>query len=344
MFICGDDADVTAEIPSNLTRSGWETMVNDRAGRTPSAMERVKRLVDEALRNGVFSSEADLQSAVSRVMHDYNRRPQVELGGLSPDAVFRLFSADWTAASAIVIDESTPLGELGGAPLLHHARALLALLADGVKATATGSLPRATVAAFLDEAAARGGDEELAELWAMGFSMRNELDVWPLHHTRVLLEVAGLVARRKGIMRVTRQGASLAGEGKAGALWARLVRAQCKRMNLDYLDAMDPAPALQYAIGFALFQFSRGGDRWIASEEWATRLLPADVWAALPIHPQFDHRTLMVERRVLYVLWRFGLAEREERPAPAGRYGNDRVYRPSPLLAARVRFRLEDGA
>jgi hypothetical protein len=308
-----------------------------------SRSDATREIHDElraALANGIYASMEDAQAAVHRFTQQYNSRPQAELGGLSPDQAFRLLHADWMPGSAIDLDETTPLSALGNARLLHDARALVRLVGDGVKATATGNLSRATVTAFLADLAANGRDSDLHDFTHHGFTLRNELDVWPLHHARVLLDLAGLLKRRKGVFHVTKRGAALAREENAGELWTHLLRTQFKRMNLAYLDRAGPAPVVQQAIGIALYQFSRCDATWRSAEEWIDRLIPSTMRNELPTHPMWNPAPLLVEQRILRPLWAFGLAELEERPAPPEAYGPERFYRPSPLVKARVRFQV----
>ncbi|MCU0646441.1 MAG: hypothetical protein MUF00_00480 [Gemmatimonadaceae bacterium] len=313
---------------------------NDRAESARDTLRDVQDELRAALANGIYATMDDAQTAMHRVTEAYNARPQAELNGLSPNQAFALFHADWMPGSAIDLDETTPLAELDGATLLHDARALMRLVGDGVKATATGNLSRATVAAFLADLPVRGGNTELEAITTYGMALRNELDVWPLHHARVVLQLAGFLARRKGVFHVTKRGAMLARDGHAGELWTHLLRAQFKKMNLAYLDRMGPAPVVQHAVGFALYQFSRADATWRRAEEWLERLLPSTMRDELPTHALWDPGPLLIERRVLYPLRVFGLAEYEERPAPPGQYGPQRFYRPSRLLTERVRFRV----
>ena len=296
-----------------------------------------------------------LREALTGVAAGYNARPQAELGGLSPATVQRLLDADWERAdSAIRLDASLPLDQLAPARTLHDARFLLERLAErgGVKTTPKGNLPRALVAAFLSHAGTSGGgaaDDRLEDI-AHEHGARNEEDVWPLHHARLLLELAGLVKRRRGVVSRTRRGEQLAAPDRAGALFAALVRTHFRRLNLAYVDGVGPAPGFQYTVGYTLARFGQIGEGWQPASALADAVLLPSVRNEVPAHgplgtasrdavgPIFDAMALALETRVLRPLVAFGLAAEERPPRAPGVWTVPVQYRKTALFDQLFQF------
>jgi hypothetical protein len=147
-----------------------------------------------------------IEGAVERTIGAYNQAPQDALAGLSPDQVDDLLSGDWYQSGPLRLNDALSLRDLGGALFLHDARALLQHLADEgpLKATERGSLSRAGVAALFPKLRIR--DEYLD---AGLKKVINESDLMWLEVARILLEGAGLIARRSGAFRITKMGRAI---------------------------------------------------------------------------------------------------------------------------------------
>jgi hypothetical protein len=289
--------------------------------------DEIRRMVREVAEE-VFGRNPDatfdeLNEVLARRNEEYNRRPQPELHGLSPHQAGRLLYDDWSGNGVVRIRDDLPLGELQGSALLANARLLLsAIAAKGeVKATGTGNLPRAIVGELREVIRLPPG---VPRRWIE--AARNEEDAPPLHETRVLLEVARLLMKRKGKYRVTRRGASLLEEARAGELQALLFRTYFRGLNLAYFDGYPEAPEFQQAIGVSLHLLKAGGRAWRTPAEIADGVLLPFVPEAVP---DPTGRTGMLERRLLIPLSSFGLLEVEE--TPSGGYFLKRRYRLAPL-------------
>lgn len=300
---------------------------------------RILREALEALGREPESLE-ELHAAVGARTDAYNRRPQDELGGLSPLQVQRLLQSDWTSPDgALTLDETLPLEALAGARQLLNARIFLAALqnAGGTRATAAGNLNRKFVGEMVE-----------AMKWPRGFvdelhrynKVVNEHDASPLHTLRVLLDLAGLIKRRKGAFTITRRGEELLAEERAGALFAHLFRVQFREMNLAYLDRAPEAHGFQQTIAFSLYSFGRVGGEWSKPEGLAPRVILSAVRAEIPPDEYVDRAALILETRLLRPLERFGLAETREVPGRHPRVP-DHEYRKTPLFDRFLRFRLE---
>lgn len=281
---------------------------------TDDPLAAIRRELERALGGKQRGTLDEVQSALDGVMQSYNLRPQRELGGRSPNDVHRLLSADWTSPdSAIRISSGLSLAELESAARLHDARALLETIADpaNAKLTPKGNLSRAAVAQFRERATAYAAEREQSFPLV---SVRNEEEHGPLHFTRILLQLARLVAPRKGTIVRTKAGERLSSESHAGELYATLLRTQFRTFNLAYLDGADEFPEFQPTIGFTFAQFGRLDTEWYRAEDLVPRVLLPSVRDGAPQDEIIDLPALMLTTRFLLPLVAFGLAERRESP------------------------------
>jgi hypothetical protein len=170
----------------------------------------------------------------------------------------------------------------------------------------------------------------------------NEQEVWPLHVLRLLLEMAGLVRRRKGVFRLTKEGARLRADEQASELYARLFLAHFRRLNLAYLDRSSAeAASLQTTIAYSLFRFAKAGRAWRTPRELVERLLLPQVKQEIPAGEFIDMQAHVVEARILQPLASFGLAE-QKRPAKrhASLSGEPDRYRKTSLYDRFLEFRI----
>lgn len=303
--------------------------------------ETLRRIAMEVMRRNPGASLDELNAVMQLEQDRYNARPQAALGGLSPDRVLRLELDEWDNESVLHLRDDLPAAELEAAPFLHDALLLLDQLArEPVRLTKTGNLPRAVVA----EHVAR---MRTPEYWPGLFAhVRNERDLMPLHHLRILLTVAGLVRKLRGELRVTRRGRELSAPERRGALYVLLFRTWFREFNLAYVDRAASAPGLQAMIAFTLYRFRELAGKWRTTAE-LTRLciLPSER-AELPVvrvgaadDPNgltLDEAAVPLETRFLRPLVRFGLARTEDPPAPLK--FDRRRWRKTPLLDRFVRF------
>jgi hypothetical protein len=305
------------------------------------AIAEAEETIARMLEQNPDVDDAELNTALASASDAYNRRPQTELGGLSPLAVQRLVEADWhSPGSSIRVVDTLSLAELAPSDLLHDARVVLELLAehDAVKATPKGNLPRTFVAAFRERM--RAG-EAMDERWYATNPPRNEEDLGALHRVRNLLELAGLVKRRAGRFSRTRQGERLTAPERAGQLFARLLRTHFREMNLAWLDRLPDAPGFQYTIGYTFHQFARVGGEWRTAGDLAGTLLLPSVRDEIPPAPYGgDDAALMLETRFLRPLVRLGLAEARANPREPDEMLARASYRRTPLFDRVLAFDL----
>jgi len=239
----------------------------------------------------------------------YNRMPQNELGGLSPEQVTVLLSHGLLDSPG-TLDESLTVEDLAGVRMFHNAACLLTTLRElgPTKATATGAFNRMIAARMFERFQIDESDRRYVTTYKR---IINQGDVPHLELLRHLTVVAGLVLFRHRELKITRRGETLLQPARAGELFALLFRRMFQRLNLAAFDGMPDAPIVQHHIAFALYQIGRRANDWVNVDDVAPHLfLPS----ALPLlTPRFDGDPVPSYAYLRYVRWlrEFGLVEVE---------------------------------
>lgn len=275
--------------------------------RVSQALERVAANLGEQLKRRGVQLEFDPLKVV-RAAASFNRTPQADLGGLTPEQLHRLFSNDWRPETpGLRLRRDAPLESLGGSRVLYNARVLLeALSGDGVRATEAGNLNRAFVGEMLDVMRWRDGVVEELFRWN---KVVNERDVRSLHDLRMILDLAGLAKRKRGRFAATRAGRAALAENRAGALFADLVHTTFRRFNLGYHDRLPEAREFQDTIAFPLAVLSREPPQWRPAADLLPRLLLPPIAEMIPAMPYLDTHDTLVRLRLIEPLEGLGLLE-----------------------------------
>jgi len=219
-------------------------------------------LIQRALKDKQFGSAGDTNEYLSQVVDEYNRRPQGDMGGLSPIDVRRLLSSDWEGEhGAIILNTELKEADLLEAEIFQNARILLSAVHrnDGIKATVKGNLSRDFVLKMVNEMNWPKGFVD--ELWRYN-KVLNEFDVGPLHIIRLVLQLSSLLRLAKGSFRATRKAEQLLEIERSGVLYALLFRTYFRKFNLSYLSVMPEVPALQHTIAFSFYMLSKHANTW----------------------------------------------------------------------------------
>lgn len=309
------------------------------AGMVPSTSSTLQEILDEAGRQELTELMArnpppdpeEVQDVLRRASDRYNRSPQRELGGLSPEQLQRLLTADWSdPGGPLFVDRSLSGEDVSKARMLRNAWGFLDALVEegGTRATVAGNLNRAFVARLRDSLESpHEGRDTLLDSYRQ---VVNEEDIGYLHRLRVVLEIGGLVKRRKGLWTATREGERLRDREKAGALLAHLFETVFRRLNLMDMDAVGAGEGFQYQVPFALHRFRDAGQAWATPEELTRSLLLPLVRRSIPPSSYVDPAAILVETRFLEPLEDLGLAERQDAPGPSRAFPRY-CYRTSPL-------------
>lgn len=296
--------------------------------------DRLTEVLDSYAEEGEPGGARMRASAMPRDVYDL---PDPELGDLSPRQSGQLVGADWDDPDGpIRINDQLTLAELDGVDMLHNARAFLQALvtADGVKATAKGNLTRKFVAEMLTRFRWPEGYVEGIRIVS---KVLNEMDVFPLHILRILLDLGGLIWRAKGVFRATKKGNKLLAEEKAGALYALLFRTHFRKFNLAYLDFGPELRLIQDTITFSLFMVAKHAEEWKTAEELASLVLFPGIAEQVPQSEYVDRTALATQARILEPLETLGLLESREAPSER-EFAKNYEFRKTDLFDAFLTF------
>ena len=252
----------------------------------------------------------------------------------------RLLAADPLDPEDVLrIDTALGLDALEGSRTLRNARTMLAaLIEQPAKATTElKDLNRAFVKRMTEEMTWPPGYIE--ELWRR-HKVLGEYDVLRLYVLRNLMEVAGLVNRRKGAFHATRLGQRLLAPARTGELFDLLLRTYLGRLNWAILD-MGPADReMQACCVHALWTVRRLASCGATVDEIVPHLAVSDrAWLdQSPYAVRSVRLRRAVKRRLLDPLWDFGLLERESE----ARGDQEPLWRVTPLFDTALSFDLSD--
>jgi len=234
----------------------------------PHLQDLVQEIEDAGL-----ESQEDIRAFLDQRVGDYNRTPLEGLGGISPAQAQALIEGGLEGNEFLQVADDLSLPELQISDFLHNARLFLQRLHEtaGAKATKAGKLKRAFVKTMLEEMRLPPG--YMDDVFEMN-KVVNEQDAWVLHVLRVNLEIAGLVAHRKGTFTLTRKGRSMLPPESAGRLQAYLFQSYFTRFNLEYGLRGLAGSSLQPVVPLLLWQVGSGTEAWISLAELARRVLP----------------------------------------------------------------------
>jgi hypothetical protein len=287
-----------------------------------------------------FTSPKDMQAFVDRHVNALNSAPRDDFEGLSSEQMHRFlhfpFESPDLVSFPLVLD-AQPSG-----PVLT----LFRLLADGIgeaglKATATGNLPRN----FCREAARSYWGDEAYEKHTRIAGINKETDFFDLHVTRLTATLAGLVRKYRGRFVLTRECRRLLDKHGLRGIYPPLFRAYIQKFNWAYRDWHQQISFIQHSFLFTLYLLSRRGGEWMPHVFYEDAFLRAFSRVLTEIEPESILSPEKVARSCY--TWRalhgfvafFGLAEVE----PGSEDGYEREYRVRalPLLAETVRFHLK---
>jgi hypothetical protein len=281
---------------------------------TPDEIAALLASVRAELASREWDSLEELQAHVNRLMARQNAAPRKDLGGLSPDDLAQLLYGDWNGSGPLRLVRDLPLSVVEVSPWFVVARLLMQIIeGDGpVKLTPAGNLPKAVVRRLVESVLGEARREHWRE---QGLERVKERDLLVIHVPRVLLDVAGLVRRRKGTLILTKEGRHLLPAARAGELYARLFETCFRQFNLGYLDGAGEHPVFQHLIGYALVRLRDLANQWIHVDRVLAEAPHPDLRAAVPLHGEgWDPLRTMVTTRLLRPLERFGLVEQRKLP------------------------------
>lgn len=145
---------------------------------------------------------------------------------------------------------------------------------QGAPTTEKGNLTRTVVRELFDKMSME--EETRRKVLEMN-KVINEPDYGPIHKARVLLELGGLLQRRRKQFKVTREGRALVASEQAGALYHTLFITQFCKLNLSYHFPVREVPAIQTSMAVILWRLNMVARNWIPMKGIAEQLLFPDV-------------------------------------------------------------------
>ena len=295
--------------------------------------------IRQALQGRQFSSLEEVRSFTDRFMRQRNQASLDDFQGLSPEQMHRFLTFPFdspellTYAPLVAPDSSAPILTLFG--LLAEA-----VGEKGLKATATGNLPRNVCR---EAALSYWGDETYRENTRYA-GINKEDDFSHLHVARLVAELAGLIKKYRGRFILSRECRRSLAEHGLGGIYPRLLLAYVRDFNWAYRDGYADLGFIQRSFLFTLYLLNMHGGEWLPEvfyEDAYLRAFPRVLGEVAPtpyftpeqtVRSCYSHRTLVNFAAFL------GLAEVE----PTTKEPYDRLYRvrKRPLLAEAVRFHI----
>ena len=195
----------------------------------------------------------DLQKQLHQIMDEQNNRSIPEFEGYSPLQMHQILHFTFGEESPIKLLKLSG-SEYKKIPILNQITYLTELIAKSGEMTLTkkGFLPTRIVSelyqqGFLKEKYIESG---LTKLY-------KETDSLTVHLTRLLMEVAGLVKKRNGKLRLTKRGEKLRKD--QFALLKTLLETYTSKFNWAYLDGYGENHIGQLGVGFSLILLAKYG-------------------------------------------------------------------------------------
>lgn len=294
-------------------------------------------LFDEGEFDDVESRE-QLEEAVQKRMNEYNRTPQEELGGLSPEQMHKLLHADWPGPnSPVKVYEDLPESEVNQVRFLKNSRTLLdTAREEGLPATNAGNFKRVVVSDFLEKM--EFDPERVEDIHKMNKTI-NEADVPPLHILRPVLEVGDFLKLSGGSFSPTSKATNLLQPGRTGEFMKELFLTYFKDFNIAYFTRGKEWKEIQDTITYTFYQLSKYDEDWHLKSEFIEpliihtikKLADEDDWPSLDYY---------YSARVLKPLKKFELVE--SRLVGEGKpHEKDKQYRKTSLFNRFIEFNFE---
>lgn len=279
-------------------------------------------------------SELEMEAIHRFLVEKYQRQnttPDPEMGGLSPEQVFRLAYSAWGEPdSPIQFNTGMTPGDCERSPFFRRMRTMLCAVRDagGVKATATKNFNRKFVGEMVDGLLS---DKERADI-TQYFKAPNEQDVFPLHVVRVVAQIAGLLRLYKGTFLVPKTKQALLTPERAGDLFRELFITFFLKFDLSYLVRFGPkAESVQASAGYTLYRLGIVADDWHSAEALPGEVLLPAVRSEVEEEiagNEFESVGRVLEYRLIKPLIDWGLLE--------GRYENTESPYFKSLVSLRV--------
>ncbi len=299
-----------------------------------NTMDNLKKL----LQGQSFGSLEEANAFIGLHMQQQNVSAIDDFDGLSSEQMHRFLHFPFATPQLVSFPSSfDPPPE---APILTLFNLLAAGIgADGVKATATGNLPRE----FCRQAArSYFGEEGYLKKYRLG-EPRSEPEFFELHVVRLVAGLAGLVRTYKGKFILSKECRKLMAGQEAAAVYASLFRAFAKDYSWAYRGRWQDIPIIQNSFLFTLYLLKKHGAQWQSNvfyENCFLKAFPMVMQEVRPVGEFYSPEKVVRSCYSLRCLESFaeflGLVEIER--DPVDRYAENFRLRKLPLLEEVVCF------
>jgi hypothetical protein len=309
----------------------------DDGGRKSGAAQEISDAIARAEAEQPFESIEEVNAFASALIGERNQAALADFCGLSSLQMRDLLYAPFDSPQTVRFSVDTAPGR--EVEVLGIFLAMAEAIGEaGLKVTATGNLPLKfckTVGQQLRAAPHQGRSSYIA-------GIRSEMDVEPLHCTRLVAERAGLIRKYRGHFVLTKKCKELLARQDEGGIYLELFKFYTTQFNWAYRDGYPEADIVQHAFLFTLFLLASYGEERRPQRFYEDRFLTAfptvvEEFAETAYSPaESSARRCYVLRALERFAAVFGLAELV--PEASGSYDFHYLVRKTALLDRFVSF------
>jgi len=266
--------------------------------------------IAEAAEEQEFSSLEELNAFAAQRIEVQNKRSLTQFCGLSPEQMYHLLRTPFTAPETVRF--ATDVESTGDSGIMLIFIPLAEAIGEsGLKATAKGNLPLKFCKAMAEQL--RQNESGVRRLLIGGIS--SEVDLDPLHCTRLTAQFAGLIRKYRGKFVLTRKCRDMLALKDNGGIYLELFKAYTTQFNWSYRDRYPEAPIVQHSFLYTLFLLGSFGeierpqrfyeDRFLAAFPMALEMFPENPYNTPEESARRCYFLRSLERFAVY----FGLAE-----------------------------------
>ena len=285
-----------------------------------------------------FGSLEEMNEYISQVYSNRNERGISDFLGLSSEQMHRFLHFPFESEQVVVFPDV--LDNDPKAPMMTLFTCIAEAIGEnGIKATATGNLPRALCRDALRQFEASG-------FYDHGFrprSMNSENDFPELHYVRVTAELAGLIKLTKNKFSLTKKYHTINSKHGNAGVYTTLFRYYCEKFNWAYGDGYEDATIIQMSFAFTLYMLKQQEQETVPAENLVDaffRAFPMTLDEFEDLGPGYDKRysaaSCYIHRALRGFCQLTGVAE--VRPTTTEILNRQYTVQPLPLLQDVVRF------
>lgn len=240
---------------------------NDFEGDNLKGPRDILEMVKERVSGNEFLTLDDLNQELSQVTYNQNNMPKAPFLGLSPaqmhDILYRPFEFENNVFSVNL--KSNQLSEV---PLMKQAYYFLNKLKEisELKATQKGNLPKAFIVEMYNEFF---GKERYARL------PNKEDDLPQLTRLKHLLDMSGLIKKRKNKFSLTKKGETIVDKDNSVELFKLIIDSFFNKWNWAYGDGYSELQLIQSSAVFNLYLLHKKAKDWVLGEDLGQAFLDA---------------------------------------------------------------------